>query len=390
MVLACAVPTSSAASRPRVLSRCGNGTRDGTLTFLLGPLPALTRALIHPPRLTLVLPRSPNSKRMAAVTTDRVVQLFDDNGDKRDKFSTKPSNPDGPKNFVVRGMAFSPDSTKLAIAQSDNIVFVYKLGVEWGDKKSICNKFLQHHPVAALAWPQERRNEVVFASPTGKSSRAAQDQQGCRPIRTPRGLPRCLRRLQSQRRRRVQRPPRRLGVDLLVRHRRRADLRDSCVPYALSWGAGFVCAAGRIDASSSTTIAAKGIERPRCSTTREILTNESFRARRLTPPARRLWLARLTDPALTRDARGHLGEAGRKDVANLYTVSALSGNRTDRNSPLERCAVWWMCTMRVFEGKDTATPSSSRTCRGRRWLSNDSPPARESSAIAPRLRRVQD
>jgi hypothetical protein len=24
--------------------------------------------------------RSPNSKRMAAVTTDRVVQLFDDNG----------------------------------------------------------------------------------------------------------------------------------------------------------------------------------------------------------------------------------------------------------------------------------------------------------------------
>ena len=105
---------------------------------------------------------------MAAVTTDRVVQLFDDNGDKRDKFSTKPSNPDGPKNFVVRGMAFSPDSTKLAIAQSDNIVFVYKLGVEWGDKKSICNKFLQHHPVAALAWPQERHNEVVFALTDGK------------------------------------------------------------------------------------------------------------------------------------------------------------------------------------------------------------------------------
>jgi len=29
---------------------------------------------------------------------------------------------------AVRGMAFSPDSTKLAIGQSDNIVFVYKLG----------------------------------------------------------------------------------------------------------------------------------------------------------------------------------------------------------------------------------------------------------------------
>ena len=36
-----------------------------------------------------------------------------------------------PQTYVVRGMAFSPDSTKLAVAQSDNIVFVYKLGSEW-------------------------------------------------------------------------------------------------------------------------------------------------------------------------------------------------------------------------------------------------------------------
>ena len=67
--------------------------------------------------------RSPNSKRMAAVTTDRVVQLFDDNGDKKDKFSTKPADPAGPKNFVVRGMAFSPDSTKLAIGQGQTDSF---------------------------------------------------------------------------------------------------------------------------------------------------------------------------------------------------------------------------------------------------------------------------
>lgn len=33
--------------------------------------------------------------------------------------------------YVVRGMSFSPDSAKLAIAQSDNIVFIYKLGLEW-------------------------------------------------------------------------------------------------------------------------------------------------------------------------------------------------------------------------------------------------------------------
>lgn len=42
-------------------------------------------------------------------------------------------------------MAFSPDEegfgTRLAVAQSDNVVFVYKLGKNHKDKKSICNKF---------------------------------------------------------------------------------------------------------------------------------------------------------------------------------------------------------------------------------------------------------
>ena len=105
---------------------------------------------------------------MAAVTTDRVVQLFDDDGERRDKFSTKPASPEGRKNFVVRGMAFSPDSAKLAIAQSDNIVFVYKLGANWGDKKSICNKFGQSSPVTCLTWPEQHNNEVVFGLADGK------------------------------------------------------------------------------------------------------------------------------------------------------------------------------------------------------------------------------
>lgn len=66
------------------------------------------------------------SSKLAAVTTDRVVYLFDDVGEKRDKFKTKPAEQGGPNSFVVRAMAFSPDSTKLAVAQSDNIVYVYR------------------------------------------------------------------------------------------------------------------------------------------------------------------------------------------------------------------------------------------------------------------------
>lgn len=66
---------------------------------------------------------------------DRVVTLYDENFEKRDKFSTKPADK-GPKNYIVRALCFSPDSTKLAVAQSDCIVFVYKLGLEWGEVSS--------------------------------------------------------------------------------------------------------------------------------------------------------------------------------------------------------------------------------------------------------------
>ena len=55
-----------------------------------------------------------------------------ENGERCDKFSTKPADSKGPKSYIVTGMVFSQDSTKLAVAQSDNIVFIYKLGLEWG------------------------------------------------------------------------------------------------------------------------------------------------------------------------------------------------------------------------------------------------------------------
>ena len=37
----------------------------------------------------------------------------------------------------MQGLAFSPDSTKLAVAQTDNIVFVYKIGEDFGEKKVV-------------------------------------------------------------------------------------------------------------------------------------------------------------------------------------------------------------------------------------------------------------
>uniref|UniRef100_A0A8U7MH45 Intraflagellar transport protein 172 homolog n=1 Tax=Corvus moneduloides TaxID=1196302 RepID=A0A8U7MH45_CORMO len=110
---------------------------------------------------------STSSARFAVCTADRVVLLYDEQGERRDKFSTKPADAKyGRKSYVVKGMAFSPDSTKLAIGQTDNIVYVYRIGEEWGDKKVICNKFIQTSAVTCLLWPAE--NVIVFGLAEGK------------------------------------------------------------------------------------------------------------------------------------------------------------------------------------------------------------------------------
>lgn len=147
----------------------------------------------QPARIT-ALCWAPNNTKLAVCAADRIVSLFDDNGVRQDKFPTKPTDPKvclllshscglhsqrflftslvliplQTKTYVVRTMAFSPDSTKLAIAQSDGTVFVYKLGLKWGDKKSICNKFPQNTTVTCMTWPNNRQNILAFGLADGK------------------------------------------------------------------------------------------------------------------------------------------------------------------------------------------------------------------------------
>lgn len=101
------------------------------------------------------------------VTTDKVVFLFDDKGERQDKFKAKANSEAALPDFIVRAMAYSPDSTRLAIAQSDNIVFVYKLGSEWGEKKSISNKLPTSAAVTALVWRPNNDAEIVFGLADG-------------------------------------------------------------------------------------------------------------------------------------------------------------------------------------------------------------------------------
>jgi len=109
---------------------------------------------------------SPNGQKLA-ICIDRVVQLYDETGELRDRFATKPIDSKyGRQSYVVTAMDFSPESTQLAVAQSDNIVFVYKLGTDWNEKKSIVAKFVQSAHVTSLIWLPD--GQIIFGLADGK------------------------------------------------------------------------------------------------------------------------------------------------------------------------------------------------------------------------------
>lgn len=110
---------------------------------------------------------SPDGKKIALASVDRIVSLFDDEGNKKDKFQTKPATEKGPKTYMIKDMIFSPSSDRLALAQSDNIVYVYKIGTEWGEKKSISNKFQHSSPINCIVWPSKRPQELVYGLADG-------------------------------------------------------------------------------------------------------------------------------------------------------------------------------------------------------------------------------
>ncbi len=123
---------------------------------------------------------SPNSMRLASVGANKKIYLYDENGEQKDKFQTKAA--DGKvkcivlliliktKNYYVRCLSFSPDSSKLAVAQTDNIVFVYKLGTKWEDRKTICNKWPTTSMVTCLCWPSNHQNELFFGLVEGNKT----------------------------------------------------------------------------------------------------------------------------------------------------------------------------------------------------------------------------
>ena len=127
---------------------------------------------------------SSDSSRLAVATADRSISLYNNQGKLVDKFQTKP-NGDGPKDYIVRELRFSPNAgqPKLAIAKSDAIVFVYKWKQQvndgstkkkdenvhvWDGKKSICNKFPEQSAITSLIWSYKQPIQIVYGLMDGK------------------------------------------------------------------------------------------------------------------------------------------------------------------------------------------------------------------------------
>jgi WD40 repeat protein len=132
---------------------------------------------------------SPDAKKVAVATGSRMIWLYDtSDGKRKDKFLTKCARKNEEKkeekmadgtpckgvraacmkementlSYAVKGLAFSPDSTKLAVAQTDGSICIYKIGHDWGSKKSICYKFLHAIPTTCLLWPTKLAAEDPF------------------------------------------------------------------------------------------------------------------------------------------------------------------------------------------------------------------------------------
>nr|CDJ87483.1 intraflagellar transport protein 172 homolog [Haemonchus contortus] len=97
---------------------------------------------------------TPNGVKLAVVGNDRLITLIDEKGDVRDRFSSKSIDSKyGKKSYVIKSVCFSPDSSRLAVAQTDNVVYVYKVGESWTEKKVIVNKLPQSAATTVVQWP---------------------------------------------------------------------------------------------------------------------------------------------------------------------------------------------------------------------------------------------
>lgn len=165
--VACSVPVMSQHSS------VGRGTFRADQLPVVGPASGRPPAWhAHLSNSSCFIPATvscPCRQRLAAATSERVVLIFGVQGDKLDKFKTKPAVANQLVSYSIRSLVWSADSTILAVAQSDGAIFGFRLGaVGSQEKKAICSRIVTGSPPTCLTWLPGLQDGLAFGCVDGR------------------------------------------------------------------------------------------------------------------------------------------------------------------------------------------------------------------------------
>lgn len=109
------------------------------------------------------------------------------------------------------------------------------MGLEWGEKKSICNKFAQNSSVTCMTWPTERHNELIIGTAEGKIKTGVLKVNKSTPLfgsdsfvvslsSSPNGIMVCSGHLDGT------------ILTCNLETKAKSKIQHSTIPYALAWG----------------------------------------------------------------------------------------------------------------------------------------------------------
>jgi intraflagellar transport protein 172 len=119
-------------------------------------------------RISAIAYAPTDNKVAIANVQEKILHVLDASLTKQDKIPTKSIAGSDSKildDYYVTDMKFNGDGTKLAVAQSDGGVFVYKIGQEFKEKKSIVNKFIDSSKIVQILYVDEYT--LIFVTAAG-------------------------------------------------------------------------------------------------------------------------------------------------------------------------------------------------------------------------------
>ena len=102
--------------------------------------------------------------KLAVANADKKIYLFDEQGINKDNFSTKAFKSE---KYEIIQILFNPESTELAVAQSDNIINIYNIGLNWEEQKLIINEFELEAKPNCMIWSKISTKEIYIGLSNG-------------------------------------------------------------------------------------------------------------------------------------------------------------------------------------------------------------------------------